>query len=110
MLTMEQTEKQRLSYELVELYKSYKRKTEVAQSWLAETCKLEEISLPNPVNAAQSVTKRGIKVPTELYFVFKDVMDQRISVGQQYKQQLATSGTAEALSKANKQHDYFIFQ
>ena len=97
----------RLSHDFLELYRSYKRKTKLAVSWLQETCKLNDVSISALVAAAKWVREQNIAVPPELYIVFKDALELRINVAQQYKQITAQNADV-AKAVAVEKHDYFI--
>jgi len=101
-------QKERLSHDFFELYRSYKRKTKTVLSWLADTCNLTEISITACVAAAKSVRKRKIVVPKELYYVCKDALALRITVAEQYKQQILGNGIDEAKRQAIERHEFFI--
>jgi hypothetical protein len=101
-------QKERLSHDFFELYRSYKRKTKTVLSWLADTCELTDISITACIAAAKSVRKQKIAVPSELYYVCKDALTLRITVAEQYKRQIFANGVDEAKSQAIENHEFFI--
>jgi len=101
-------QKERLSHDFFELYRSYKRKTKTVLGWLAEACSLTDISITACVAAARSVRKQKISVPPALYYVCKDALTLRITVAEQYKRQILANGLDEAKGQAIESHDFFI--
>jgi len=98
----------RLSHDFFELYRSYKRKTKTVLGWLAEACGLTDVSITACVAAAKSVRKKKISVPSELYYICKDALTLRITVAEQYKQQILGNGVDEAKKQAIERHEFFI--
>ena len=101
-------EKERLSHDFFELYRSYKRKTKTVLGWLAEACSLTDVSITACVAAAKSVRKKKISVPSELYYICKDALTLRITVAEQYRQQILGNGVDEAKKQAIERHEFFI--
>jgi len=98
----------RLSHDFFELYRSYKRKTKTVLGWLKDTCNLTDVSITSFVAAAKLVRKQKIVVPSELYYVCKDALALRITVAEQYKQQILGSRVDKAKNKAIERHEFFI--
>jgi len=101
-------QKERLSHDFFELYRSYKRKTKTVLSWLQEACNLKDISITALVTAGKSVRKKKISVPSELYYICKDALTLRITVAEQYKQQILGSGVDDSKKQAIERHEFFI--
>lgn len=96
-----------LSHDFLELYRSYKRKTQKIITWLQETCEIESITVKTLIAAAESVRNQKIDVPSDLYYVFKDALALRVAVAQQYKQ-VRLQGPDQGRQESIEKHDYFI--
>jgi len=101
-------QKERLSHDFFELYRSYKRKTKTVLDWLKDTCNLTDISITSLVAAAKSVRKKKIVVPFELYYVCKDALTLRVNVAEQYKRQILANGVDERKNQAIERHEFFL--
>lgn len=96
------------SRDFFELYRSYKRKTQTAVSWLKQVCKLENTTIASLIAAAEKVIKQRIPIPAGLYYTFKDALDLRLSVAQQYKHHLSGKGSDASAREAIEKHDFFV--